>query len=212
MKLIIVRHGESEGNTKEIFAGVTDVPLTEKGMEQARKTAEHILENYNIDKIYSSPLKRAYNTAVPVSKKLGLEIEKREKLMEIYGGEWEAVRFADLSELYAEDYRIWMEDQCNAVCTGGESVKELYDRIYKEVLSIAQENEGKCVLITTHATPVKVLACRILYDDVKKVSEIGWVSNASVTEIDYEDGKFSVVKLGYDKHLGTMATVLPESI
>jgi len=40
MKLIIVRHGESEGNTKEIFAGVTDVPLTEKGMEQARKTAE----------------------------------------------------------------------------------------------------------------------------------------------------------------------------
>ena len=60
--LILVRHGQSESNLKHIFCGQTDVKLTEKGHAQAKKTAEYIIKNYKIDKIYSSDLQRAYDT------------------------------------------------------------------------------------------------------------------------------------------------------
>ena len=212
MKIIIVRHGESEGNTKEIFAGVTNVPLTKRGNDQAEKTARYILENYKIDRIYSSPRQRAYDTALPVSKALGIEIEKCDAFMEINGGEWEGLLFSDLPHMYKDEFDIWINRQSEAVCPGGESVKEVYRRANDALLKIAEENSGKTVLITSHATPVKAICCGVLYGDVGKMSEMNWVSNASVTEIEYNDGGFSVVKMGYDKHLSGMVTSLPENI
>ena len=211
MKLIIVRHGESEGNTKEIFAGITNVPLTERGREQAEETAGYILENYKIDKIYSSPRQRAYDTALPVSKALGIEIEKCDAFMEIDGGKWEGMLFADLPHMYEKEFDIWLNRQSEAICPGGESVKEVYKRANDALLKIAEENDGKTVLITSHATPVKAICCGVLHGDVRKMSEMKWVSNASVTEIEYKDGIFSMIKMGHDAHL-KMSTSLPENI
>ena len=69
--LIFVRHGYSLANEQNIFAGITDVPLTEVGKEQARLTA-HYLSRYAIDKLYSSDLQRAMQTAQPIAEQTGL--------------------------------------------------------------------------------------------------------------------------------------------
>ena len=82
-KLILIRHGERVFNLKARYTGQTDVPLTEKGIEQAKITAEYILKNYKIDAVYSSDLARAIDTARPVAEPLGLKIKTD-------NGVWEA--------------------------------------------------------------------------------------------------------------------------
>ena len=80
--VIMVRHGESESNKKNVFTGQQNTPLTELGIKQAALAAE-ALKNVHIDKIYASDLTRAYNTGLPIAKSHGLEIEKNENLREI---------------------------------------------------------------------------------------------------------------------------------
>ncbi len=65
-KLILIRHGESVANRNHIFVGHTDVELEEKGVKQAELTAQYVYENFKVDKVYASDLKRAYETGKKV--------------------------------------------------------------------------------------------------------------------------------------------------
>ena len=85
--LILVRHGNSVTNVTNTFAGSLDAELNEMGNKQARLTAEY-LKKFKIDKIYSSDLKRAYNTAVPIAEFHNMKIEKNEGLRELFAGDW----------------------------------------------------------------------------------------------------------------------------
>ena len=91
--MILVRHGESDANIKKIFAGHLDIDLTNRGYEQAELAAQYIRENYVVDKIYSSDLKRAYNTAKVIAKRFDLPIEALTELREIDAGDWQGKRF-----------------------------------------------------------------------------------------------------------------------
>ena len=78
---LFIRHGETDWNLKKIFQGQNDIPLNEKGREQAKRSQERI-EKMNIDSIFSSPLKRALETAFILSKNLDLEVKTESLLME----------------------------------------------------------------------------------------------------------------------------------
>ncbi|MBQ2702221.1 MAG: histidine phosphatase family protein [Clostridia bacterium] len=121
--LILVRHGESAANGKGCFAGQLDIPLSERGREQAVRTADYIAKTYSVDKIYSSDLSRAYDTAKPIAKAFGLEIIKDKNLREICSGDWQGLSFDELQEKYADSYGVWLKDIGNAVCPNGETVK-----------------------------------------------------------------------------------------
>ena len=81
-KLILVRHGESEANNKDIFVGYTDSDLTTKRFKQAEKTAVYIKHNYNVDAVYASDLKRAYKTGNVIAETLDVEINVEKGLRE----------------------------------------------------------------------------------------------------------------------------------
>ena len=90
--------------------------------------------------------------------------------------------------------------------------QELAKRILTEVEKIAKENDGKTVVIATHATPVRSMECAwrgMTFDEMK---DIPWVTNASVTEADYENGKFTLNFAGKDDHLSDIATSLPKNV
>ena len=82
--LLLIRHGESEANRNRVFGGQINPDLQERGVMQAKLTAKFIAENYKVDKIYSSDLKRAYRTAQPLSYILNMEIKAEKRLREIY--------------------------------------------------------------------------------------------------------------------------------
>ena len=103
-RLIFIRHGQSEANAQNRFAGQTNVPLTELGKAQAKCAAEYIVKREKIDKIYSSDLQRAHNTALPVSELTGIPINDATELREICAGIWEG-RLANEIEVEYEKGR-----------------------------------------------------------------------------------------------------------
>lgn len=210
-KLLLIRHGESEANRVNVFAGHIDPDLQGRGVKQAELTAEYIISNYSVDKIYSSDLKRAYKTAKALADKLGMEITTDVRLREIYGGNWENVKFEEIVDLYPDEFGAWVKDIGSARCAGGESVAELGDRVMEVLEEIAVNNDGKTIAIATHATPVRVAQSIIETGGLAAMKEIPYVSNASVTQIEY-DGGFSVVKAGEDAHLAELKTSLPHNI
>ena len=211
VRLLLIRHGESEANNKKYFAGQYDAPLMPKGMEQAEKTARYIVEKYVPTKIYASDLKRAYCTALPVAKLLGEEVITDQGLREIYAGKWQKMAFDDLEKTYSGEYGVWLTDIGNAHCNDGESVKELSERVMASLMAIAKENEGETVAVATHATPIRVAQTMIQYGDISCMKNVPWVSNGSVTVLEY-DGKWKCVSVSEDSHLGADKTVFPANV
>lgn len=210
--LLLIRHGESEANRNRVFGGQINPDLQEKGVKQAELTAKFIAENYKVDKIYSSDLKRAYKTAEALSKLLNIEIKKEKRFREIYAGKWEGVKFDDLKTTYPDEYNVWLTDIGNAVCTEGEAVKELGARFFDALTEIAKENDGKTLVITTHATPIRVMISLIETGGLSEMKNIPWVTNASVTEITYNNGEWMMIKASMDEHLESLKTNLPANV
>lgn len=199
--LILIRHGESESNLVHIFNGQGNVQLTEKGHKQAEKTAEFVTENFKIDKIYSSDLDRAYNTAKYISDKTGIPIIKNAGLREIFAGDWEGKTYEYIENTYPEDYRAWRNDIGSTRCYGGETVAELAERFYKTVTEIAEENDGKTVVIAAHSAPLRAMRCLFSGEPISKMQEYDWLNNASVSVVEYISGKYEIKLWAEDSHL-----------
>lgn len=211
-RLILIRHGESKANKQGIFAGHMDVELEEKGILQAEKTAEYIHKNYKIDKVYASDLQRAFKTGKAVADLFELEIVADKQLREVYAGDWEGKKFTDIIRDYKKDYSCWLNDIGNCRCTGGESIKELGARVLAALERISKENPKKTVAIATHATPIRVMQCILSGKTLDEMKNTPWVRNASITEIIYDNGSWSFVRVGEDKHLSELKTEFPANV
>ena len=211
-RLLLVRHGQSDANLGGIFAGQIDPALTQLGLRQAQCTADFIIKNYPVDAVYSSDLQRAYHTGNAVAQKLGLPVHTDTGLREISAGSWEGRRFDDLQAENSPAYQAWRQDIGHAKCPGGESIETLACRVWETVRAIAEENDGKTVVLALHATPIRVLQWHVSGRDLGYMQQIPWVSNASVSEFVYENGVMTPVKISQDDHLAEMKTVLPINI
>ncbi len=220
-KIIMIRHGYSVSNNLKFFTGQTDIALTDTGREQARLCGEFFSRGTGekiwdmgierIDAIYSSDLSRAYETALEVARVTGLDVIKCEELREIYAGKWEMMPFTLIDEKYAEEYAVWKNDIGRAVCTGGDSVKSLAERIEGAVRDIAHRHKGGTVVIVTHATPIRVICTLSEGLPIEEMGRILWVSNASISIFEL-DGEFCEIKKNITSHLGSLKTDLPRGV
>lgn len=210
--LLFVRHGESDANEIGAFAGHWDVDLTQRGRQQAELTARYIRENFRVDGVYSSDLRRACDTAQPIARAFGLEVQTTERLREIYAGEWEEFPFDRLEEAFGEDFVLWRNEIEKSRPTNGESVAEMADRVWGAVEEICAENPGKTLVIVTHGTPVRMLLCRLQGLDLEHMRNAGWASNASVTVGCLKDDRWELIRAGIDDHLAQLKTNIPSNV
>lgn len=201
--LYFVRHGESVTNVDGIFTGQLDFPLSELGYKQADLLVNYF-KDVNIDKIYASDLGRTCATIAPTAKEHNLEIIKDKRLREVYAGKWQGETFKHIFEKYTEDYTKWRTEIVDARCTGGESFKELSERVYQAVLEIINENQGKTVIVVSHSNPIKsiLLRANILGVPIKEL--LVAPPNCSVTKIVCENGKLKLIIKGDITHLETI--------
>ncbi|MBR2340767.1 MAG: histidine phosphatase family protein [Clostridia bacterium] len=214
-RIIFVRHAQSVGNSERRFYGHYDKGLSELGLRQAELVGE-FLKDCKIDAAYSSDLSRAFITGENiVAHHKGLTLIPDRRLREIFAGDWENQLFDELLVKYPREYGIvWKTDIGRAHPVNGESVMEVADRIRKRVWEIAKENEGKTVLIATHATPIRTLACEWKGVDYTDMKDIPWVKNASTSIIDYDTENMTTHIVIYDEssYLGDIATSLPKTV
>jgi len=211
-KILLVRHGESVSNCEGTFAGHLDIELSSRGKKQAELTAQHISKNYDISAVYSSDLQRAEGTAKPIAKLFGLDVILNKDFREIYAGEWQGLSFDKLQLQYDLSYNVWLKDIGNAVCPQGETVKQLYDRIWKAIEKAERENVGKTIVIVTHATPIRAVCCRLKGYSLDRMKDVGWVTNASVSVIACDNGKWFLEQTSIDKHLSSLCTQFPPNV
>ena len=136
-----IRHGQTEWNLQHRIAGVTDVELTEEGRRQARAAAEELLSSgVQIDEIWSSPLKRAADTAMILSEATGIPWRREMRLTEQDFGRWEG--------LAPSDEGFISEKQQFAVrCGGGESMLRVAQRVYDLLDELKKEPERTRLLV-----------------------------------------------------------------
>ena len=208
--IYVVRHGFSLANSDKIFAGYTNTPLTELGKKQAQHITDYFKDK-TVDVIYASDLDRAYDTVKGVAESKNLEIIKSQNLREIFAGEWEGKSFRELAEKYP-DYLMWRTTVHKVRTTGGESVMELANRVYNEVLKIAKTEMGKSVLIGTHATPLRALIAKIGGGSFEKMDTTPWFPNCGIFKISFDGEKFTVLESCITEHLKEDISNLPPTV
>ena len=213
-RMIFVRHGYSTANEQERFAGHSDFPLAALGFKQAELVAEFFKksESIKIDKVYSSGLLRTTQTVQPTADMLGLPVIPDEGLREIFAGDWEGMKFSDIFEQYNSDFSVWLNDPANVRCTNGESMEELFKRVSATICRIGDENDGKCIVLSTHATPLRVADAFASGDTHKDIAAHRSPANASIHIYDYESNKLTAVKTGIVEHLKGQITRLPANV
>ena len=212
MTILLVRHGQSEGNVLGLFTGHSGYPLSELGHKQAAKTAEYIHANYQVDAVYCSDLPRAFQTAEHTAKVFGLPVITHAGLREINAGDWENQSFDALLPLYPDSFPLWRNDFLNAYCVGGESVREVGERGAKALYEIAEENPGKCVVVASHATTIRSSLWKISGAPESAMQDMLYSANCGVSELSYVDGKLQIVSMNYADHLADLQTVLPSNL
>ena len=210
--ILLVRHGESEGNLLGLFTGHSGYSLSKLGHTQAAKTAEYIHATYEVDAVYSSDLPRAFQTAEYTAKAFGLPITTNAALREINAGNWENRRYVDLAVAYSDTYSMWSTDFWNAYCVGGETVKQVGERVVNALSHIAEANPGRCIVVAGHATTIRGALCRMseLYEPVMQT--FGWGGNCAISRVAYSDGKFKIISVNKAEHLADLLTELPSSL
>jgi len=162
MRLVLVRHGETEHNRGRVTLGRADVPLNEPGRQQAEAVAAAVAR-YAPDAVYSSPLSRALDTARAVGAACGRAVLVEPGLIEMDVGELEHLTSGELRERYPDFLRLWLgEDGAEARIPGGESLREVQERAGAAVDRIAEAHTESTVVVVTHNFVVLSLLCRAL--------------------------------------------------
>ena len=201
----IIRHGESIGNKFKILLGRTDLDLSELGYLQAEAT-KNALESVNFDKIYSSPLQRAYNTALPHAKMRGLEVIPVDDLMEIDLGEWENKSADEIRAVERQRYDVdWAQNFGTFAFKEGESTIECGERFYNAMIKIVNENKGKTILVAAHGAVIRSFWAKISAIAPENIGKmLPYPTNASYSVVEFEDGDFTPIEFSVDEHLSTV--------
>lgn len=157
MNLYLTRHGETDWNLASRIQGKTDIPLNERGRQQAAELSCALKEKeIRFDKIYTSRLLRAKETAEIVAESLQLPLSELDGIEEMDLGEWEGYTWKQVKESFDEEYRIWHDNRRYRKTPGGESYEELLERILPALGKVAEE-EGGNALIVTHSAVIMTL-------------------------------------------------------
>ncbi len=122
-----VRHGESVYNADKRIQGQADIELSDLGRRQSIAVAE-ALSAYPIDAVFSSPLRRASETARPIAKTFGLSVQTDDRLREIHAGIFQGLRWTEIEGSHPIEARQWLDQVPDYVIPGGESRRALMVR------------------------------------------------------------------------------------
>ena len=197
-KLILARHGETVWNVEKIYRGRTDVNLDEVGIKQAELLGKY-LSNWKLEAIYSSPVKRALDTANIVARYQKIGVHIAEGLIDFDYGEWQSLPEQEAKRLYPTLHNEWHNNPHKVRMPGGESVEGVRRRAIEVVNSVLSKYQGSVVLVS-HRVVNKVLICSLLELDNSYFWNIKQ-DVGGITVFNYVDGRFVLTKHNDTSHL-----------
>ena len=155
-RLLLVRHGETEWNRQGRYQGSVDVPLNATGRRQAKALAAQ-LSAEPIAAVYSSTLRRAYDTAVPIAAAHGLTVVRDPRLNEINQGLWEGLRPAEIVLRWAALHDQWEREPLTVRLPEGDTLEEVKARVLAALDDILFAWSGQTVCIVAHKVSLAIV-------------------------------------------------------
>jgi len=220
-RIILVRHGQTAWNAGseagERFRGRVDLPLDNTGLAQARalalvldplslgqRTKGDKYRDRPIVAIYSSPLKRAVETArptaQPTSQQLGLTVQPLPGIIDINYGDWQGLSPAEVAIAHPRLYPRWLETPHRVKFPHGESLRQVRLRGMTALKEVCARHEGQVILLVAHQVVNKVLVCAMLGLGNSHFWRIQQ-DNACLNVFDYQNGIFTAVLINDTCHL-----------
>ena len=203
MEIYFVRHGQTVWNVEKRFQGLSDSPLTELGITQAKLLGEK-LKDIKFDKFYSTSLKRAYDTANYIKGNRKQKVEIFDDFVEISMGDMEGIKQEDFKKLYPEQVKNFFFNQLeyDPSSFGGESFLEVRERVIRGLNKFIELNKNyERVLVVSHGATLKTLLHYISGKDISTLSDEAIPKNTSYTIVKYENGKFEIIDFSNTSHL-----------
>lgn len=196
MEIYIVRHGETVWNKEKRLQGRTNVPLSEYGRELAEKTGR-ALKDVRIDRIYSSPLDRAYQTALLIRGDKNIEIRKDERIIELNFGSYEGHTIEELQKNATTTFQYFFtQPELYHSDEAGESLEQIClraaDFMRHEIEPI--ESQYERIMIVAHGAINKALMSYIKGLEIKDFWSGGLQKNCNVMIVDLSQGQYSIIK------------------
>lgn len=201
-RIYLIRHGETEWNKEQRSQGCSNnIPLSEIGMKQAKAAAER-LRDVKIDRIFSSTLLRAHQTAEEIAKYHDLQVEDCSEFIEINFGSWEGMRFPDIKAQYNEIYNSWRLTPHLAEIPGAEKIEDLRNRSMNKIYKLMEKYPDDNILVVSHGISIKVIITAMMGMDLGKLHRIRQ-DNAAINIFDYDriNDSFDVISLNDICHL-----------
>ncbi|MDP6510721.1 MAG: histidine phosphatase family protein [Dehalococcoidia bacterium] len=162
MRLILVRHGQTQWNVERRFqGGGSDIELNEVGHRQARAVGE-AMRAEKIDAIYSSPLSRARDTAQQIAQHHDMRVTLEPDFTEIDAGDLEGFHFGQLPQEHPAFWKQWREGTGSIACPGGESLGDVMERAWAALVRIRDHHPEDTVVVVCHTFTVIALFLRAL--------------------------------------------------
>ncbi len=196
MRLIIVRHGETEWNRQRRTQGVTDIDLTARGLRQARRLG-YRLRSMPVKCVFASPLKRAFDTAKAIADPSRLPVFADDDLKEIRFGDWEGLTFDEIGCSYPDELRVWNENP--PLCTppgDSETIAQVAARVERFLARIRREYPDGTVVAVSHTVPCKLMVALSIGLPLQNLHSLR-IDNVSMSMIDFYDDK-AVLRLFND--------------
>jgi broad specificity phosphatase PhoE len=161
MRVILVRHGQTDWNEGGIFRGRIDVALNRTGIRQAEIIAE-VLDAVPIDAVYSSPLSRAFKTAQIIARHHDMPVQAMEAMTDIDFGEWQGLKRDEAASRYPDTYEIWETRPEKVEIPGAETLADVRKRLLDGLNDVFSKHPEGTVVIVSHGLTNKVLLCAVL--------------------------------------------------
>lgn len=203
-RLVVVRHGETAWNVASRIQGHADSPLTEAGLAQARAIASR-LATERFDALVSSDLGRARQTAAAIAERTGLAVVADARLRERSFGVGEGLTYGEIDTQYPDVFSRVRETDPDYVIPGGESRRQVFERVRDAFESLANEWAGRQVAVVCHGGVLASLYRHIHGIAVAAPHPIP-IPNASYNALRFEGGRWVIESWGDTAHL---AAVVP---
>ncbi len=198
-KIIIVRHGETPWNRKQIFRGTYDIPLNENGKKQAKLVADS-LKDIEIDAAYSSPLSRAYETAEIVTKSHGLTPIVHEGFNDMDYGDWTGKENAEVAKLWSKELSAWEKSPQTVRPPNGTTLQEIFDNSFNAMEELALKHDGETIVIFSHRVVNKLLLIGALGLELERFPFI-IQGNCCINELERTQNGYLIEKINDTSHI-----------
>ncbi len=199
LRLIVVRHGETDWTREGRYTGSRDVPLNPLGLKQGDATAAALGGRF-VAAVYASPLERARTSAEIIAKPHRLEVAVEPAFREMTFGAWEGLTRDEVAAAFPDGHRTWRETPHLALPPGGETLAQVRVRVAEALGELRAQHAGETVVLVTHGVVMRLLVLEALGLGPDRLWSLE-ASPAGITELEYEADWVTIHRMNTLVHL-----------